>query len=71
MFHVILEQAEDGWIVAECPALPGCVSQGKDNEEALENIKGAIAGWLWAEDQKAMAQLSPQRKNASPIMVAV
>jgi len=71
MFHVMLEQAEDGWIVAECPALPGCVSQGKDNEEALENIKEAIAAWLWAEDHKAMAQLSPQQQNASPVMVAV
>ena len=39
IFHVTLERAEDGWIVAECPALPGCVFQGKDEEEALENIK--------------------------------
>lgn len=53
IFHVTLEQAEDGWIVAECPALPGCVSQGKDEKEALENIKEAIVAWLWAEDQKA------------------
>lgn len=45
--------AEDGWIVAECPALPGCVSQGKDEPEALANIKEAIAAWLWAEDRKA------------------
>jgi predicted RNase H-like HicB family nuclease len=28
IFHVTVEQAEDGWMVAECPALPGCVSQG-------------------------------------------
>jgi hypothetical protein len=40
IFHVTLEQAEDGWIVAECPALPGCVSQGRDEQEALENIRG-------------------------------
>jgi len=53
LFHVILEHAEDGWIVAECPALPGCVSQGKDETEAIENIKEAITAWLWAEDQKA------------------
>ena len=46
-------KAEDGWIVVECPALPGCVSQGKDEQEALANIKEAIAAWLWAEDQKA------------------
>jgi predicted RNase H-like HicB family nuclease len=55
LFHVTLEKAEDGWIVAECPALPGCVSQGKDEQEALANIKEAIQGWLWAEDQKANA----------------
>jgi len=56
LFHVTLEQAEDGWIVAECPALPGCVSQGKDEKEALENIKEAMTAWLWAEDQKAIAK---------------
>jgi predicted RNase H-like HicB family nuclease len=70
MFHVTLEQAEDGWIVAECPALPGCVSQGKDEREALENIKEAITAWLWAEDQKAMAALADQRKQPS-VVVAV
>jgi len=57
IFHVKLEAAEDGWIVAECPALPGCVSQGKSEEEALANIKEAITGWLWAEDQKASKDL--------------
>lgn len=53
VFHVTLVHAEDGWIVAECPALPGCVSQGRDEQEALANVKEAIAAWLWAEDQKA------------------
>ncbi len=57
VFHVTLTPAEDGWIVAECPALPGCVSQGKDEQEALANIKEAISAWLWAEDQKAVSQL--------------
>ncbi|MCX7109387.1 MAG: type II toxin-antitoxin system HicB family antitoxin [Proteobacteria bacterium] len=52
LFHVTLEQAEDVWIVAECPALPGRVSQGKDEEEALSNIKEAMTAWLWAENQK-------------------
>ena len=54
MFHVELEQAEDGWIVAECPALPGCVSQGRDEKEALQNIRKAIAGWLRVEAGKAI-----------------
>ena len=61
ILHVTLEKAEDDWIVAECPALPGCVSQGKDENEALENIKEAITAWLWAEDQKAIS-----KKNIIP-----
>ncbi len=70
IFHVTLENAEDGWIVAECPALPGCVSQGKDQKEALENIKEAILAWLWAEDQKAIAQ-SPLPESKQTLLVAV
>jgi len=70
VFHVTLEKAEDGWIVAECPALPGCVSQGKDEKEALENIKEVITAWLWAEDQNACASLSG-KSGRQPIMVAV
>ena len=50
IFHVVLEKDEDGWIVAECPSLPGCVSQGKTEQEALENVKEAITAWSWAED---------------------
>lgn len=53
IFHVTIEKVEDGWIVLECPVLPGCVSQGRTEEEALANIKEAITAWLWAEDQKA------------------
>ncbi len=70
MFHVTVERAEDGWLVAECPALPGCVSQGKDEKEALENIKEAIIAWLWAEDQKATATLA-QGPGQKAIVVSV
>jgi len=70
LFHVTLERAEDGWIVAECPALAGCVSQGKDEEEALANIREAITAWLWAEDQKAVAAITEESKR-QPIVVAV
>jgi len=48
----VLTRTEDGWIVVECPELPGCVSQGKDEAEALANIREALAGWPWAEEQK-------------------
>ena len=41
-----LERDEDGFIVAECPSLPGCLSQGKTRDEALANIKDAIEGYL-------------------------
>ena len=68
MFHVVLKPDEDGWIVAECPALPGCVSQGKDEREALGNIKEAITAWLWAEDQKAAESLP---EDQVPLVVAV
>ncbi len=71
VFHVTLEHAEDGWVVAECPALPGCVSQGKDEREALENIKEAITAWLWAEDQKAISKLSDEARAKQPVVVAV
>lgn len=57
LFHVTFEQAEDGWIVAECPALPGCVSQGKNEKEALQNIKEAITAWLWVECQKECSKI--------------
>ncbi len=45
-FFVTIEQDEDGWFVAKCPSLPGCVSQGKTREEAIANIREAIEGSL-------------------------
>ncbi len=41
--RVILYPGEDGYVVAEVPSLPGCVSQGRTREEALVNIQEAIA----------------------------
>lgn len=48
MRQVILYKDEDGYWVIECPSLKGCVSQGKTKEEALANIKEAIAGYIAA-----------------------
>jgi predicted RNase H-like HicB family nuclease len=39
---IILEKDEDGWYVATVPSLPGCISQGKTEKDALKNIKEAI-----------------------------
>jgi predicted RNase H-like HicB family nuclease len=43
---VTLERDESGMIVVECPAIPGCVSQGRTQEEALANIREAILACL-------------------------
>jgi len=45
-FRVLIEPDEDGVFVAECPNLPGCISQGKTRAEALANIKDAINGYV-------------------------
>ncbi|MCD6142276.1 type II toxin-antitoxin system HicB family antitoxin [Candidatus Bipolaricaulota bacterium] len=45
-YRIIIEQDEDGMYIAECPTLPGCISQGKTREEALVNIRDAIKGYL-------------------------
>lgn len=50
--HVIIEKDEAGYFVAEVPALPGCLSQGKTYEEAISNIKEAIEGWLKMMESK-------------------
>jgi predicted RNase H-like HicB family nuclease len=51
--HVTVEQDEAGYYVAEVPALPGCLSQGKSREEAIANIKEAIEGWLEVMESKS------------------
>lgn len=44
--HVTIEKDEAGYYVAEVPALPGCLSQGRTYDEAVGNIREAIEGWL-------------------------
>jgi predicted RNase H-like HicB family nuclease len=50
--HVVIEKDESGYFVAEVPALPGCLSQGKTREEALANIKEAVEGWFEVMESK-------------------
>ena len=63
--QVIIEQDETGYYVAEVPALPGCVSQGRTLAEAKANIKEAIVGWLAVMNEKA------RRRQARTIAVSV
>ncbi|MDA2917116.1 type II toxin-antitoxin system HicB family antitoxin [Nitrospinae bacterium AH_259_B05_G02_I21] len=53
-FVVTVERDEDGAYVVECPAIPGCVSQGATEEEALENIRDAIRQCLEVRAERGM-----------------
>jgi predicted RNase H-like HicB family nuclease len=48
MRQVLIYPGEDGYWVAECPSLPGCVSQGRTKDEAIAHIREAIAGYVEA-----------------------
>lgn len=52
--RVTIYSGEDGYWVVECPSLPGCVSQGKTQEEALINIKEAIQGYILALEEDGL-----------------
>ena len=53
VLKVHIYPGEDGYLIAECPALPGCASQGKTRQEALTNIREAIEGWLEVQEDRA------------------
>ena len=51
MRQVILHPGEDSYIIAECPSLPGCITQGETEQAALENIREAIELWIEEAEQ--------------------
>lgn len=53
-FNVTLDRDEDGIWIAECPSIPGCVSQGQTKVEALENIKDAISACLHVRAERGL-----------------
>ena len=53
-FPTLIDRDEDGVWVVECPAIPGCVSQGQTREEAMANIKDAIASCLEVRAERGM-----------------
>ena len=55
MRQVIIYRGEDDYWVAECPSLPGCLSQGKTKEEAVGNIREAIRGYIAALEEDKLA----------------
>jgi predicted RNase H-like HicB family nuclease len=55
MRQVLIFPGEDGYWVAECPSLPGCISQGKTRDEAISTINEAIQGYIKALEQDGLS----------------
>jgi predicted RNase H-like HicB family nuclease len=68
MRQVILYPGENGFWVAECPSLPGCISQGDTKESAIRNIREAIEGYTLALQEDGLA-VPPDRFEA--VLLAV
>jgi predicted RNase H-like HicB family nuclease len=68
MRQVMIYSGEDGYWVAECPSLPGCISQGQTKEEAITNIKEAIKGYIAALEEDG---LPVPEEHFDTLMVAV
>ena len=66
MRQVVIYPGEDGYWVAECPSLPGCISQGKTKEEALKNIKEAIGLYIETLEEDKL----PVPKETFDVLVA-
>ena len=64
---VTLERDESGAIIAECPAIPGCVSQGRTEEEALSNVREAIQACLEARAEAGMPLTVTIREVEVPV----
>lgn len=55
MRQVVLHPGEDGYWVAECPSLPGCISQGETKEMAIANIREAIEEYIAALEDDGLS----------------
>ena len=64
---VTIYRDEEGWYVVECPVIPGCMSQGKTEEEALQNIQEAIQLCLDVRRQQGMPLTLESREVEVPI----
>lgn len=68
MRQVLIYLGDDGYWVAECPSLPGCISQGKTKEEAIINIQEAIRGYIAALEED---NLRVPEEHFDALLVAV
>ena len=68
MREVIIYPGDDGYWIAECPSLPGCISQGENKERAIANIKEAIDGYIATLEEDGL--LVPEERFET-LLVAV
>jgi len=68
-FIITLDRDEDGVWVAECPSIPGCVSQGESRQEAEENIREAIIACLEVRADRGMPLTIETRSVEVPVAV--
>jgi predicted RNase H-like HicB family nuclease len=64
----VLYRGEDGFWVAECPSLPGCISQGETREAAIQNIRDAIQGYVATLEQDHLP-VPPEDSQAEIVRV--
>ena len=68
MRQALVYPGEDGFWVAECPSLPGCISQGETREQAIANMREAIEGYILALKEDG---LSVPEEHFDALLVAV
>jgi predicted RNase H-like HicB family nuclease len=66
-YPVVLWPGDDGFWVAECPIIPGCVSQGRTREDALSNVREAIQ--LCLENREAEGWTLPTEYEFARVAV--
>jgi predicted RNase H-like HicB family nuclease len=67
MRQVLIYKGDNGMWVAECPSLPGCLSQGETREEAIENIREAIKAYIDVLEEDSLP--IPEERYESIIVV--
>lgn len=63
IYKIVIKRDEGGWYIADCPAIPGCVSQGKTLKEVKENIKDAILGCLKVLNKRAEREKAKHKEE--------
>jgi predicted RNase H-like HicB family nuclease len=66
-FTITLVEDEDGMFIVECPAIPGCVSQGRTRDEAEENIRDAIRECLAVRREQGLPLTIEVRQLEVPV----